>query len=556
MSLMIRAISARLQTRFPKRVCRATFRRDAVAKQHFSRSVRLCIAIVACWVGLGLFGAGDANGQALGVGHDVGRDVQLFVDDELIESKEGVVRRVEPAMTRREPVLLPELPWEYSGDSRRIYLYGTVLYDPIRQDYRMWYLGRMDKDHEHSIPSLYKPRKVGERDAKGRSFAGDDIGDLTLYATSQDGIQWDKPSLGLHEFDGSPANNIMLDLHGASVLYDESAPDPKNRYKMIGFERRYRSIFAYYSEDGIHWKEYSGNPVVKRRNEGVFNVCFDQVQRRYLGYGLVRNAASGNKRVVQVSTSSDFENWTEPRVILRPDAIDDEWVSREGQQGEFYGMTVFPYGRMFLGILHVLRNIGPGPGNPTDGPIDAQLVYSRDGLTWHRSEDRTPVIPRGPEGSFDGGMIMMTGVRPFVHGDEVIAYYTASKTSHGALLKDKLMSIGRASWRLDRFVGLDAGQNCGTVETVPLRMPAGQLEVNADAAGGAVKVEVLFADGRVQPGFSGDDCRALTGDKIRHLVRWNGADLSDAHQPLRLRFRLQRAKIYSFRVVRDGPDGS
>ena len=88
----------------------------------------------------------------------------------------------------------------------------------------------------------------------------------------------------------------------------------------------------------------------------------------------------------------------------------------------------------------------------------------------------------------------------------------------------------------------------GIVETVPLQLPNGGFEINADASGGQVGVEVLTADGQVQQGFSIDDCVPLTGDNVRHSVRWKSATLADATQPLRLRFILNRAKLYAFRV--------
>ena len=76
----------------------------------------------------------------------------------------------------------------------------------------------------------------------------------------------------------------------------------------------------------------------------------------------------------------------------------------------------------------------------------------------------------------------------------------------------------------------------------------GGLEINADASGGQVSVEVLTADGRVQPGFSIDDCVPLRGDNVRHSVQWKSATLADAEQPLRLRFVLNGAELYAFRV--------
>ena len=46
---------------------------------------------------------------------------------------------------------------------------------------------------------------------------------LTCYAESQDGIVWEKPSLGRYEFEGSTDNNILgppEDFTNISVLLD------------------------------------------------------------------------------------------------------------------------------------------------------------------------------------------------------------------------------------------------------------------------------------------------------------------------------------------------
>ena len=70
------------------------------------------------------------------------------------------------------------------------------------------------------------------------------------------------------------------------------------------------------------------------------------------------------------------------------------------------------------------------------------------------------------------------------------------------------------------------------IETVPLRIPDGELEINADASGGQISVEVLTADGQVQSGFSLDECVPMTADNIRHSVQWKSARFTHAAQPL------------------------
>ena len=143
---------------------------------------------------------------------------------------------------------------------------------------------------------------------------------------------------------------------------------------------------------------------------------------------------------------------------------------------------------------------------------------------------------------------MGTAIEPIITDDEIHWYYTGTEHTHGAQMKDRHKAIGLAKWRLDGFVSLDADAEGGVVETVPLQIPDGGIEINADASGGQVGVEVLTADGQVQQGFSIDDCVPLTGDNVRHSVRWKSATLADATQPLRLRFVLNRARLYAFRI--------
>ena len=145
------------------------------------------------------------------------------------------MRRVQPATKMDKPVLTPEHPWEFSyhpedeGVGKRIYVYGTVFFDSLQAQYRIWYMSRMSHRHDFAIPELEIPG------------GGNVHRDLTLYATSADGIHWEKPNLGLCHFNrlsaggesivGDTQNNIMLDFHGASVFLDLEEPDPQKRYK-------------------------------------------------------------------------------------------------------------------------------------------------------------------------------------------------------------------------------------------------------------------------------------------------------------------------------------
>jgi len=494
---------------------------------------------------------------------------ELFVDDALIASTQGVTRTLHPGVKLPSPVLAPDedKPWEHGGldQSRRVHLYGTVMCDDAVAKYRMWYMCRMgprSQDQAHHVPGLYIPRSDrnpsthlgAERDAYGRKFLENDRGDLTCYAESDDGLTWTKPNLGIFEFDGSRDNNIVWDLHGASVFRDDEA-DPEKRYQAIGFCRRYRNVFLLTSPDGLRWSDADYlEPVVDRDNEGSFNVAFDERENVYRAYAHARDGRADARRMVWYAESPALTGpWLPLRRMLAAGPRDDARGAEEygAMRAEIHNMSGFRYGNVHIGIaglLYVTGDGDPADQMPVDGPIDGLLISSRDGVEWDYpcGGDR-PILPRGAPGSFDGGMIMGAATRPIIEGDHIHWYYTGASHTHGRPLRERHKAIGRATWRLDGFVSLDAGEAEGVVSTVPLRFDDADLEVNADASAGWLRVEALAPAGQPLPGFTRADCVPLTCDAIRHRVRWGGRRLADAPQPVRLRFVLANAELYAYR---------
>ncbi len=496
----------------------------------------------------------------------------LLLDETLIEREHGIERAVQPG-EKMPFVMEPDLdkPWEFSGPgkSKRIYLYGTVLYDELMGKYRMWYFCRMGPHWRfaggtYQIPGLYIPRTDEKpyhcdglrADSYGREFADNDRGDLTCYAESDDGIHWSKPDLGIFTFNGRLDNNIVWDLHGASVFIDREESDPQKRYKAIGFCRRYRNIFLITSPDGIHWDDKDHiEPVSRRANEGTFNVVYDDKQDLYRAYSLTRLSDRDHRRIICYSESRTLAGpWKDAEPIFEPTHWDDEIGRRKygALRAELHNMSAFRYNNIYLGlagVLYVTAEQIPGEQNqmPCDGPIDAQFVYSRDGLHWsHADRERTPAIPRGGTDSFDCGMIIGTAKEPVIAGDEVHWYYSGAENTHGGRLEERVKRIGRATWQRDRFVALQA-RGDGLIETKPL-LPIGvdRLELNADATGGQLRVELCDAQGEVIKGFAREECLPLAGDEIRWPVQWKNADFSSLSTAVRIRLIANRAKVYSF----------
>ena len=260
---------------------------------------------------------------------------QLFVDDAMVAAKSGLVRTLHPGRKLEQPVLVPDRPWE----GKRVYIYGTVHYDEDSELFRMWYLTRIGRDNEHRSPEMQERQ-----------------GDLILYATSVDGVHWDKPNLGRYLFDGSTANNIIVfDKHSPTVIADPAAPNPEERYRMMAWEWRQakRGYWVAHSADGIEWQEYPGNPVLNVDDEilETVTVARQPESGEYFAFHRRWDDDRFHRRLIAVATSHDFQHWSAPKTILVPDARDDEWVQDDQQRSEFYGMLL--YGGQFLGFLPV-----------------------------------------------------------------------------------------------------------------------------------------------------------------------------------------------------------
>ena len=216
-------------------------------------------------------------------------------------------------------------------------------------------------------------------------------------------------------------------------------------------------------------------------------------------------------------------------------------------------MSVFPYRGMWLGLVTHFRHTGPpaqeGPEQSRDdGPIDVQLVHSRDGRSWSRCQDRSPVIPNGPH-AYDAGCILGVANGPVLSEDEVRLYYTGITTTHGGYVPKKKVTIARAAWRLDGWVSLDAGETPGLVETTPVAGIGQQLTVNADASKGELRAEVVDPSGAPVPGYGLSECRGVTGDGVRQAVRWETRGSLPSSRGIRIRFQFRRARLYSFTLA-------
>jgi hypothetical protein len=474
-------------------------------------------------------GAWPASGKEIKSVEQMTGPWQLFIDDHLVSSRKNVVRRYHAFRKHRDnPLIVVDRPWE-----KWVVRVGQVLPAEDGSGFRMYY-------NCWSEP----PEGSGRR-----------WGSFMCYAVSKDGLKWEKPNLGLHEYKGSRDNNILPNAPG-NIMFTPWEPDPQRRYRGVGGGGQYH---AYSSPDGIQWKRDSTEPIISGGDTSHF--YWDPHTKRFRctvkGTGARVNGDVGGlrRRTVGYSETTDLINFPPMRLIMAPDDIDDLWCKPDTvQRTHFYGCDILPYETMYIGLLQIYR--AAEPEGYFHGPLWLELVSSRDGMHWLRAEpdtairgiyslqdtSRPPLLNIGKYREFDDGMVIAPA--PIMVGDELWLYYSGYDELHDWLPYGA--AIGLAKMRKDGFVSLDADEVAGEVVTKRFENTGGTLQVNYDARGGALCVEVLDDQGRVIPGYGADECMPLTGSQIRGPVAWKTKRELPTAPGVRFRFLLDRAQLYSF----------
>lgn len=444
----------------------------------------------------------DADPQ--GEPRQIGSRRELFVDDFLISSKTNVELKMHQPVPQ-DVALVCDAPWEGNTSA-----YYTLFQDGDR--YRMYYRGAHFD--------------TGTKKATHPEF--------TCYAESRDGLKWEKPHLGLFEFQGSKANNIVWAAnddatHNFTPFLDSNpACPPEARYKALAGLKP--GLRAFQSADGIHWKPLQEPPVITKGAFDSQNLAFWHSGRgKYVDFHrFFRNGV----RDILTAESDDFLHWSEP-VPLEIDG---------GPPEHLYTNAIQSYLRaphLYLGF--------PTRFQPKHQQVEPILMTSRDGLHFHKWAE--PLIPITAPQDRDGNRsnYMTYGLLQLPGQDRELSVYATEAYYAGPGSR-----LRRFTFRTDGFVSLHATEAMAEVVTHRLVVSGNQLSLNvAVAEGGRVQVEIQDAEGRPLPGFTLNDCPAITSDTIDHRVRWaGGTDLSGiVAQPIRLRFVLQSADLYALQFV-------
>ena len=436
--------------------------------------------------------------------------LELFVDDWLIEEMNGVDLQMHSPIPQ-EVVLEFNQPWE-----------GSISYDPVvvkeGARYRLWYRGCGSE-------STWE-------------------GQCTAYAESTDGVHWERPTLGIFEFNGNRKNNIVLQGSEAKALcvFKDGNPNTpgSERYKAIGvgppIDKR-ATLRGFTSPEGVHWQTLDQDPILIAPDDpwpmfDSHNVAFwDTLQNRYVIYA--RGWTPPGIRAIRRSVSDDFRHWSELEFIDLGDSPTEH----------LYKNACTQYFRAPHIYLMFPKRFVPDrkfdPDWPASGLSESVFMTSRDGVHWDR-RFMEPFIGLGsdPDSWTDRNLYVGVGVVP-TGPAEMSVYFMEHYRRPSIRLR-------RGALRTDGFVSVNAPYVGGEFLTKPLIFEGDKLIVNyATSVAGGLRVEIQDANGQPIDGYRLSQCVEVFGDEIERVVRWeNGGDVGSlAGRAVRLRFRYGSGRL-------------
>lgn len=387
-------------------------------------------------------------------------------------------------------------------------------------------------------------------------------------AESADGIHWEKPSLGLVDYEGSSENNILLDnASGITALsvFEDTAPAAKEHFKAVG-TRSDGSLSAFSSLDGLIWTENGslGKKMVTATG-GPVSLCsayYDAAQQRYLCY-FIRQEKS--RQEIAVTSSKNFRRWSTPKSLTF------------GEVAEAFTLqtaNISPYYRSESGLVGFPLRISEPSAEEAAGNLalrkectdtritDALFLSSGDGSRFTLPPEAW--LTPGPENESNwlfGDCFLAAGMAetPALHSDDgqdyELSLYAAENISG-----EKATQLRRYTTRIDGFVSFHAPYDTRRVYTKPLVFSGSRMTVNFRTSNsGSLFVRILDKDGNPfellpYTDESGEEYQVpaytsyrLFGDRVDREVAFNGDLSALVGQTVVLEFTMSDCELYSFR---------
>jgi hypothetical protein len=496
----------------------------------------------------------------------IGSDLQLMADRTLSGSFSGT------ASLRLGQPLLKE----------------TVIESDTPVDGRAFFISAIYQ-HEGKYHMLYR--------GSARTKDGRLGGVYLCLATSEDGIKWQKPNLGLVEHEGNKNNNLVAYEDGKKVgwsfgFYDPRPGIPANeRVKAFSMRtppgEKFLRPFIIGSADGRVWHNVDVKPDLECHWPNAFDagtLFWSEAEKAFVAYFRFWENKPGEApqppqpvddwmirgpgvRSVFRATSPDLIKWT------KPEKMDFGNTARE----HIYECNTAPYFRSPNVYISLANRLNPGQRAMTlEEERKANLLkettsYITTPTYTFASDANDVVLMVSKPGS-------LTYDRPFMEallrpGVEVQNWSSRNNYPNrfGGVIQtsptemsffvtrhhmQNTNHIQRVAMRLDGFASVNAGYNGGEYITKPFTYKGDHLNVNFSTSGvGSIRVEIQEAHldqpqlyGRPLPGFTLEDSDPLIGDRIQQTVSWHGKQSLAQYvgKSIRLRFKLVDADLYSF----------
>lgn len=489
-----------------------------------------------------------------------GKKQIFFYDDMDVRSRYGLILR--PGTVEKKGILdWPAYAWDLK---RSTFFCGSILPMPDG-GYRGYYSGNMPEG------AMY----AGRRSECGIAFA-----------ESEDGITWKKPLLGQFHLNGQDTNIILPDNMPdiGNFAQPNVVRKPDGSYQMcLWLHDPGARYVRWTSPDGIHWHfcddepdilihtlewplgrfanttDLQGKNTEEDHPEGIISLL--DVKRRHANdaCNLYYNAETqmyelysvtlvrldrhqeilppngGNFiRVIHRRESRNGIDFTAPEIIFFPDEHDSTYQ-------EFYYLSVLHDDEWNIGFL--------GNYRCWEQTMDIELCFSRDTKHWVRPL-RGGFIPRGTNQEIDYMYVTAPG-HLIDLGDCYRVLYRGMNREHDGKKPDEVDEVRHAIMVADiqkgRFAGLHSpARIVGTLTTKPFCLLSEELAVDAEVAG-RLRLEIRDPFGKPFPGYELKNCRPITGDARKQIVRWQGANATGPlqYETVTVHLEMEEGTLYS-----------
>jgi hypothetical protein len=439
-------------------------------------------------------------------------------------------------------------------------------------------------EDEQGLIRIYNP--IGQQDRLG-------------VRTSRDGLHFDLPKMS--DLEPDYPNIVTQGEAGTPTVFIDPLAPPTERWKLVSGDEG-SGIYLFTSPDGWKWKRLP-TAAISARSGSQSNLFYDDQRGQYVGYHRTDSGINvfgkterrfGTTIVDNLRppwpfpalTPADYERiagtvrlhkerpWYLDNGPLTPGGVGVEYPldfkpldGFDPPATDLYVPKAVKYAWApdtylafpciyyhYEGTQPAGRSVlGEEKQGRGSGPIETQLMTSRDGVNWKRYP--RPVWLN--VGLTDGWDIHQTYMAQGMvrRGDEIWMYAFNTEEYHSGR-KDgpSRRGVFRTVHRADRFVAARTPyEKAGTLHSRPLVFSGNRLVLNVDTgASGDLQVGLLEGDGRPIAGYGLDDCVFVNGNELRYAVEWvgKGADLAKfAGRPIRLVVRMRGTSLYALQFA-------